>query len=232
MTLKNLDEENSRFNFAPCLTQKNKNMKTNTAVLHLKNKDPQSVYNLGGRVYTSMFAAKAIFTTPDPTMEAFGAEVTKLDTAIKAKDGSKIKAQAVFDQTDVVYIMLKSLIIYVNKVADGDIAIILQSGFDCNNEPVQHGVPGKAVIKRLEDGSVPCSIKIFMDALAEADRYKVETTITPDDTESWETELDFGSLKRLEIRDKAAAQKIYIRVSGGNTHGWGPASEPMAFIPR
>ncbi|MDD4993887.1 MAG: hypothetical protein PHR83_16830 [Paludibacter sp.] len=207
-------------------------MKTNTAVLHLKNKDPQSVYNLGGRVSTSMVAAKATFTNPDPTMEAFGAEVTKLDGAIKAKDGSKIKAQAVIDQTDVVYIMLKSLLIYVNKVAAGDIAIILLSGFDCNNDPIQRDVPGKAVIKRLEDGSVPCSVKIFMDALTDADRYKVETTITPDDPESWKTELDFGSLKKLEIRDLTAAQKIYIRVSGGNTHGWGVPSEPMAFIPR
>jgi len=70
------------------------------------------------------------------------------------------------------------------------------------------------------------------DALADADRYKVETTITPNDPESWETEIDYGSLKRLEIRNLTAAQKIYIRVSGGNTHGWGTPSEPMAFIPR
>ena len=156
----------------------------------------------------------------------------KLDTYIKAKDGSKIKAQAVIDQTDVVYVMLKSLIIYGNKVANGNIAIILQSGFDCNNEPVQHGIPAKAVIKRLEDGSVPCSIKIYVDALADADRYKVEITTTPDDPESWETEIYYGRLKRLEIRDQVAAQKIYVRVSGGNTNGWGTPSEPMAFIPR
>jgi hypothetical protein len=207
-------------------------MKTNTAVLHLKNKDPQKVYNLGGRVCTSMETAKSTFPTPDPTLEAFKIELTNLDTCIKAKDGSKIKAQAIIDQADVVYSMLKSIIIYVNKVANGDIAIILQSGFDCNNEPVQHGIPAKAVIKRLEDGSVPCSIKIYMDALAEADRYKVETSTTPDDPESWETEIDYGSLKRLEIRDQVSAQKIYIRVSGGNTHGWGTPSEPMAFIPR
>ena len=105
-------------------------MKTNTAVLHLKSKDPQSVYNLGGKVYTSMFASKAIFTNSDPTIEDFGAEVTKLDTAIKAKDGSKIKAQAVIDQTGVVYYGLKSLLIYVNKVANGDMSTILLSGFD------------------------------------------------------------------------------------------------------
>ncbi|MDD4993687.1 MAG: hypothetical protein PHR83_15805 [Paludibacter sp.] len=207
-------------------------MKTNIAVLHLKSKDPQKVYNLGGRVYTSILAAKSTFPTPDPTMEDFGSEVTKLDTNIKAKDGSKLKNQAIVDQTEVVYGMLKSLIIYVNKIANGDMAIILLSGFDCNNDPVEHGIPGKALIKRIEDGSVACSAKIFLDALPDADRYKVEISTTSDDPESWKTVIDFGGLNRLEIRDLTAGQKIYIRVSGGNTHGWGVPSEPMVFIPR
>jgi len=207
-------------------------MKTNSAVLHLKGKDPQKTYNLGGRVSTSMEASKSIFPSPNPTMEAFNLELTKLDACIKAKDGSKIKAQAVIDQAAVVYGMLKLLVFYVNVVADGDMAIILQSGFDCNNEPVQRDVPGKALIKRIEDGNTPCSAKIFMAALADADRYKVEITTTPDDVESWETVIDYGSLNRLEIRDLVAAQKIYIRVTGGNTHGWGIPSEPMSFIPR
>ena len=207
-------------------------MKTNSAVLHLKTREPQKVYNLGGKVHTNMVANISVFKTPDPTMEELGTELAKLDTAIKAKDGSKVKAQAVFDQTDVVFSILKSLLIYVNKVADGDITIILQSGFDCNNEPVQHDVPAKALIKRIEDGSTACSAKIYMGALADADRYKVETTTTPDDAESWETALDFGSLNRLEIKDLVAGQKIYFRVYGGNTHGWGSASEPVAFIPR
>jgi hypothetical protein len=207
-------------------------MKTNIAVLHLKTKEPQNVYNLSGKVNTCMVAAKSTFPDPDPTMEAFGAEITKLDTNIKAKDGSKVKAQAVIDQVAVVYGMLKSLIIYVNKVANGDMAIILLSGFDCNNDKMEHGIPGKALIKRIEDGSVACSAKIFLDALADADRYKVEISTTPDDPESWKTVIDFGGLNRLEIRDLTAAQKIYIRVSGGNTHGWGMPSEPMVFIPR
>lgn len=185
------------------------NMKTSTAVLHLKSRDPQKVYNLGGRVYTSMFANQPIFQGTDPTIEAFGTEVTKLDAAIKAKDGSKVKTQLVLDQTDVVYGMLKSLILSVNKIAAGDTAIILLSGFDCNNEPTQHDIPAKAVIKWIEDGSVACSAKIYMDALPDADRYKVETTTTPDDPESWKTQIDFGGLKKLEIRDLVVAQNIY-----------------------
>lgn len=207
-------------------------MKTNTAVLHLKNKDPQKVCNLGGKVNVTMEAHKSTFPTPDPTTEALGAEITKLDAAIKAKDGSKLKNLEVINQTEVVYAMLKTRLIYVNKIADGDVTIILLSGFDCSNEPVQHDIPDKAVIKRLEDGTVPCSVKIYMDALPEADRYKVETSTTPDDPESWVTQIDYGGLKKMEVRDLVAGQRISFRVSGGNTHGWGVSSEPVSFIPR
>jgi hypothetical protein len=71
---------------------------------------------------------------------------TILFLTIKMSKALTIKTQAIDDQTEVVYGMLKLEIIYVNKVADCDMAIILHSGFDCNNDPVQHDIPGKALI--------------------------------------------------------------------------------------
>ena len=207
-------------------------MKTNTAVLHLKSKDPQKTYNLAGRVYTNMLASSSVFPNSDPTMEEFNTEITKLDTAIKAKDGSKQKNQAVVDQTDVVYAMLKSLLFYVNKVADGDKTIILLSGFDCSDEPTKHDKPEKALIKRVEDGSTACSVKIYLEPLVDADRYKVEIASSLGENTKWETILDFGTLNKLEIKDLIRGKEIYIRVSGGNIYGWGTPSEPVVFIPR
>lgn len=207
-------------------------MKTNMAVLHLKNKDPQKVYNLAGKVSTNMVANKLVFPNPDPTMEAFGVEITKLDACIKAKDGSKQKNQALADQAEVVHGMLKSEIIYVNKVAGGDKTIILLSGFDCNEDSTVKDIPGKVLIKRIEDGSVSCSAKIYIEALADADRYKVETATALTEVTDWKTVLDFGALNKLEIRNLIRGREIYIRVTGGNTHGWGMPSEPVVFIPR
>jgi hypothetical protein len=207
-------------------------MKTNMAVLHLKNKDPQKVYNLAGKVSTNMVTNKLVFPNPDPTMEAFGVEITKLDACIKAKDGSKQKNQALADQAEVVHGMLKSEIIYVNKVAGGDKAIILLSGFDCNEDSTVKDIPGKVLIKRIEDGSVSCSAKIYIEALADADRYKVETATALTEVTDWKTVLDFGALNKLEIRNLIRGREIYIRVTGGNTHGWGMPSEPVVFIPR
>ena len=207
-------------------------MKTNMAVLHLKNKDPQKVYNLAGKVSTNMVTNKLVFPNPDPTMEAFGVEITKLDACIKAKDGSKQKNQALADQAEVVHGMLKSEIIYVNKVAGGDKTIILLSGFDCNEDSTVKDIPGKVLIKRIEDGSVSCSAKIYIEALVDADRYKVETATALTEVTDWKTVLDFGALNKLEIRNLIRGREIYIRVTGGNTHGWGMPSEPVVFIPR
>jgi hypothetical protein len=207
-------------------------MKTYTAVLHLKNKEPQSVFQLAGRVSTSFVTNQPVFPTPDPPLAIFDTEIEKLNTAIKSKDGSPQKNQVIKDQMNVVHGLLKTQILYVNKVAQGDKAIILLSGFDCNDDPVMRNIPGKALIKRVEDGSVACSAKIYLDAVADADRYKVEITTTLADPINWKTVLDFGSLNKIEIRDLVRGQEIYVRVTGGNTRGWGISSEPVAFIPR
>jgi len=207
-------------------------MKTYTAVLHLKRKEPLKVYELGGRVCTCILANGATFPEPDPPIADVSALVTTLDRAIKFKDGSKQRNQTIIDQTNLLYEQLKLEINYVNKVAHGDKAIIILSGFDCNDEPAQHGIPGKALIKRVEDGNIACSAKIFVEALEDADRYKVELNSTLADPTGWKTVLDYGALNRIEIRDLIRGQEIFIRVSGGNTRGWGINSEPAAFIPR
>lgn len=207
-------------------------MKTFTAVLHVKNKTPLTVAELSGKVSTSMAANKALFSAPEPALEVLDTETDMLHAVIDAKDGSKIKNLDVKRQADVVYNLLKSLIAYVNKVAQGDQKTILLSGFDCNNEPVSHDVPGKAVIKRVEDGSVPNSARIYLESLINADRYKVEITTTPDDVNSWTTVLDYGGRNKLEIRNLPTKVDVYIRVCGGNRRGWGVPSELTIFVPR
>lgn len=117
-------------------------------------------------------------------------------------------------------------------MCDGDRVKILLSGFDSNNEPVSHGIPGKAVIKRIEDGTSACSAKIYAEKLEEADRCKVEVSTTPSDSASWVTVLDPASLYHLEIENLERGQEIFIRLVGGNTHDWGISSNYSSFIPR
>jgi hypothetical protein len=204
----------------------------NKSALHVKPKEFTKVNQLGGKVHTGISENLNTFVTPDPSMETLDSENTKLLNLIHAKDGSKQKNQAVLEQSQVVFNLLKDLSIYVDKIADGDKAIILLSGFDFSEEASLHGIPGKVIIRRITDGATACSAKIYIETLSEADRYKVETTTTPNDASSWKTVLDPASSKNLEIEGLTRAQEIYIRVTGGNTHGWGIPSEYASFIPR
>jgi len=203
------------------------------SALHIKNyKEGEKVLLLAGRVQTNLTTNVAVYKTPDPTLAALKVEMDKLDASLKARNGDPQKTEACNNQSAVVYRMLKSLSAYVDKTASDDKATILLSGFDCNNEPEEHDIPAKAVIKRIEDGKTPCSAKLFMSAVLHADRYKVEISYTPSDANSWKTMLDPVSINKMELKNLTRAKDVSIRVTAGNTHGWGTPSEPVVFLPR
>ena len=213
-------------------SKKEYNMKESSAVLHLRTKNPTKVSLLADKVHAGISANTETFVYPDPGMDEFKTELKKLDGFIVAKDGSKLINQAIIDQTDVVYGLLKGLCFYVNKLAKGDKAIILLSGFDCSDQPAERPIPGKVVIRRVVDGKVPCSVKIYIERLPNADRYKVEISTDRNNPTLWRTVCDYASLNNLEARDLLRLEEISIRITGGNVHGWGISSEPIAFIPR
>jgi hypothetical protein len=209
-------------------------MKTSfVAVLHIgSSKDSQNVYLVGGRVYTALSANTTTFKTPDPALTIVLPELTKLDSLIKSQDGSDKLVQALQNQSELVYKMLKNLCFYVNTVADGDKTIIGLSGFDCKSEASQHNIPEKVIIKRIDNGSVEHSAKIYIIKPAEADRYNVEITTTPADDNSWKMVLNAVPSINLEITGLTRGQEIWTRVKAGNTHGWGPFSDVVAFVPQ
>jgi len=209
-------------------------MKTSfVAVLHIGSlKDTQNIYVLGGRVCTAMQAQQTIFSDPDPSMTEFLKELTALDNLIKSQDGSDKLAQALVKQTEKVYQYLKNLCFYTNKVANGDKQIIGLSGFDCRLDASLHGIPDKAIIKRIENGSVEHSAKIYIIIPADADRYNVEISLTPNDDKSWKMVLNAVSSINLEITGLTRGQEIWIRVTAGNTHGWAAHSDVVSFVPQ
>jgi len=207
-------------------------MKKSLAVLHLRTKVPARVLHLAGKVHLHMTTNVETFPQPDPDMKELDAELTKLGDLLSSKDGRKVINQSIVDQTDVVHALLKNLCIYVNTVAKGDKMTIVLSGFDCSKDAATLPLPEKAMIKRVEDGKVRCSAKIYIYVLANANRYKVEITTDLNNPTGWRTVLDHGSLNTLEIEGLGYLEETYIRVTGGNTHGWGMPSEPVLFVAR
>ena len=63
------------------------------AVTHLATKTPKTVYSLAGTILTNMRINANIYPNPKPTMDEFDTHLLALDSAMKAKDGTKLKNQ-------------------------------------------------------------------------------------------------------------------------------------------
>ncbi|MFM2292555.1 MAG: hypothetical protein RIS29_2368 [Bacteroidota bacterium] len=207
-------------------------MRNYEAVLHLKSKDPLKINQLCTRTTTSIAGQKTIFATPDPALDKVIAENLKLTNLINADDGTKLNREAIQAQANVVLALLKQLVFYVNKVADGDKVIILSSGFDCSNDPVSITTPpGRPVIRKVTDSNSACSLKVYIDAVADADRYKLEIADSLTNP-TWVSYIDYATLSKLEAKDLTRGKEVFVRITAGNSCGWGEPSEPASFIPR
>jgi len=209
-------------------------MKTSfIAVLHIgSHNDYITVYIVGGRVLTGLQNNPTVFANPDPSLASLSGALELLDTLIKSKDGSDDINLKIDAQSLKVYELLKELVFYVNKIAKGDKIIINLSGFECKEESIPHEIPGKAQIDRIENGSTEHSAKIFVKAVADADRYNVETTYTPNDPDSFKMALVAVSRHNMEVQNLLRGKEVSFRISAGNTHGFGPHSDIVGFIPQ
>jgi len=203
------------------------------AVLHLNSsEDALSVLLVGGRVLLSLRTNSAKFPNPDPSLDEFAAALNLLDSNLKLNDGGNNVKFSIADESQTVYDYLKDYLSYVNKVAKGDRTIINLSGFDSNIDAVVHSIPLKTVIKRIVNGSTEHSAKIFVYPVDQADRYKVEVTTTPLDPKSFNLVINSVSRNNLEVPALVRAEETFMRVAAGNTHGWGPFSDFVGFVPQ
>jgi hypothetical protein len=203
------------------------------AVLHIdSSNDSIAVLLVGGRVLAAMTTNQATFPGLDPTLDVFGNAYDILETSLNTKDGSTNLKFKIEKQSKIVYNYLRDYCNYVNFIAKGDKAIVLLSGFDFNNDANEHPVPQKAVIKRIENGKLEHSAKIYIFTDKDADRYNVEMTTNPADPNSITLVINSGPSSSLEINSLTRGVEVFFRITAGNTHGWGPHSDFVGFIPQ
>jgi hypothetical protein len=203
------------------------------AVLHLdSSNDSIGVLLVGGRVLAALTTNKSTFQGLVPTLDVFASAYNLLESYINTKDGSTNLKFKIEEQSDLIFKYLKDYCNYVNFIAKGDKAIINLSGFETNNESTEHPIPQKVVIKRIENGKLEHSAKIYIITDKDADRYSVEMTKTPADSNSYALVINSGPSNNLEVNSLTRGVEVYFRVSAGNTHGWGPHSDVIGFIPQ
>jgi hypothetical protein len=202
------------------------------AVMKVTAKQKKKVRDLGYKVAKGLSDNATLFGAPTPALTVFTPKVDLLRDKIAAEDSTQTRAESA-NQSEVVHTDLKTYLVFVNNgPAKGDKAKLLLSGFDVNKEKVKHPIPGQIVIKEIVDGATANTAKVKIEKMSAedyVDRYKVETS--PDKV-TWTVALDTGNSHKLIVTGLTRSKEVFIRVTGGNTHGYGKPSEVVGFIPR
>ena len=208
--------------------------KRSFAVIGLRSsKNFKAVAFAGRRVHNEMLANQGTFPESFPLLPELNAELENLELLIsKAEGGEHLSVESRNKVSESVYLMLKKLQAYVNKVADGDRVTILLSGFDANEEAARRPIPEKVVVRSVDFGDVIHSAKIRIEPLQNVRTFKVEKSLAPSDENTWKLAVDNVSSRELNVQGLIRAQEIWFRVAAGNARGWGEWSEPVSFIAK
>ena len=111
----------------------------------------------------------------DPPLATLRLAVDNFELAIlAADDGSHIANSAMHDSDKAVTLLFKNLVGHVNKVANGDLTMILSSGFTASSQPTARD---KAVLA-ITDGPHSGSVKATTQTIERAGAYHWEKRIT------------------------------------------------------
>ncbi len=195
--------------------------------------DAPKVFALATRVIQGMTENAALFPTPDPALEELKADTALLEELMgTASNGDREEKGKRDNQSIKVFGKLDIERGYVNKVAKGDRAVILSSGFDASDDPNPRPIPDKGIIEDVEDGASPHSAKVVIQALGGDVSYHVQVCPAPLSEQGFKSLPPFSNSRKIIIENLERGKEIFIRVAGFNSHGQGEWSEPAAFIPQ
>jgi hypothetical protein len=202
-------------------------MRKNTVVLDfLKFSVPNKI--VFGRTVLSKMILIAIFANPD-TPYATGTEiVNKLEKYYMSSRGGDHEQVALMHQADEEFDdYFRKLAYYVDRVADGDEAIILSSGFHLAKQPV----PSERPEFTAEAGDTPGSIGLKRKAVPGATSYVWEYYVGAEapTEDKW---LFAGSTAQAsyEMNGLNSGDKVWFRVAAVTRDGMQPFTDPIMKV--
>lgn len=171
------------------------------------------------------------FSEPDVELTVLNTLVTKLETAnSNALSGSHEaiaqRNRAVLEVDEA----FRKAALYVDRIADGDTAIILSSGFQATKRPEPAQRPQFLVEASANSGEVTLNRRAQAKARAYIWQYSVGV-VPPNGTGSW-VYAGASTKGKFTIGDLESGTKCWFRVAAVTTDGVAPWSDPiMKVIP-
>lgn len=130
--------------------------------------------------------------------------------------------------------VLRQLAFHVNTIADGDLSMILSSGFPLTAVSISSHFPGVSNTTRLKDGKQRGYFRFDFDKVPDALLYEIQVASTKDvDGElEWDSGFNTTSSMNNIITPTLAGVIYYVRVRAVNGKGVGDWSEAASLLAR
>ena len=168
------------------------------------------------------------YLTPDITLADAIAAIDDYEQSILANaDSNHLSTVTMHNKAKILDNLFINLAAYVQRVADGDEAIILSSGFSTTRQPVYQQKPVLAIIDGLNAGSITLTAKAIEFAVAYIWQYAKDAI--PENEADWII-AGYSTTAHFEMADLNDLTKYYFRCAAITTQGTTDFCVPVSKV--
>ena len=196
--------------------------------LNLRGLSDAQVIQQCTNIKTAM-TGNANYTTPVPTLTAFGTLITAAQTKLTSADNAQITAKQATADKDLALDALRTgvatLATYVDLTSAGDESKILSAGMQVRATPTAAGLPAQVMNLALTAGDSDGELDVTWDALPGAKSYEVQLSPEPVTTTSWISKPSVTKSK-TSLTGLTSGARVWLRVRAVASAGQGAWSDP------
>jgi len=201
--------------------------------LSLRDLSPDQKVDLANTIKTAM-TRNANFTTPNPTLAAYGKLIATAQTKINAYNLLTAQAETARLDRDVAIRLLDNgtaqLGDYVQNVSGGDATKIQSAGMSVRDDAAPIGTPARVLNLVLTEGDFEGTLDAAWDRVRGAGSFEIQISVDPITPTSWAFKQS-ASKSSATIQGLTSGAKLWVHVraiGAGSTPG--PWSDPATKV--
>ena len=176
----------------------------------------------------SKITGNTYFTTPDIPMATATTQVNTLETDfVAAKTGAHQAVAKMHQSEKIADATFRKLALYVDRIADGNDAIILSSGFHISKQPDTKRTKSFEVNAGQNSGEIDLAHQSVAGAKAYIWQYSIGNL--PTDDKQW-LMGDATTKAKITLTGFESGTKIWFRVLAVTANGTQPCSDPVLKV--
>ena len=202
-------------------------MRKHTVIYDFSKLSIPELITFSYHIYNSM-NGNSRFPNPDISLELINVQTGNLSTHHIAAQGGSHEETALMRKTrDELVEILKKLANYVDRIADGDEATIMNSGFHLAKQPV----PPQHAEFSVEAGEKPGTVDLKRQAVDGAKSYIWQTSqdVIPPDDRGW-IFAGASTTVKFTVTGLNSVTRYYFRSAAVTSEGLTAYTEPVAKV--